>query len=162
MASLTQWIWVWVDSGNWWWTGKPGVLQFMGSQRVGHNWAIELNWTEWISWWSLSKAPMHTLLHSMPPTLQQATVIPCLHWRHLDTHRQVWSSFLWGHFSFLLGSGAHTVFFLSPKSLFPLSCVNPVIKSHWLQKSNYLGFSFFLPDPRLGNLFWVLELFEQC
>ena len=46
MASLTQWIWVWVDSGSWWWTGRPGVLRFMGSQRVGHNWATELNWTE--------------------------------------------------------------------------------------------------------------------
>ena len=44
MASLTQWIWVWVSSGRWWWTGKPGMLQSMGSQRVGHNWATELNW----------------------------------------------------------------------------------------------------------------------
>ena len=44
MASLTQWTWVWVDSGSWWWTGRPGVLQFMGSQRVGHDWATELNW----------------------------------------------------------------------------------------------------------------------
>ena len=38
MASLTQWTWVWVNSGIWWWTGRPGVLQFMGSQRVGHDW----------------------------------------------------------------------------------------------------------------------------
>ena len=45
MASPTQWTWVWVNSGSWWWTGKPGVLQFMGSQRVGHDWATELNWT---------------------------------------------------------------------------------------------------------------------
>ena len=45
MASPTQWTWVWVDSGSWWWTGRPGVLRFMGSQRVGHNWATELNWT---------------------------------------------------------------------------------------------------------------------
>ena len=44
MASLTQWTWVWVDSGSWWWTGKPGVLQSMGLQRVGHDWAAELNW----------------------------------------------------------------------------------------------------------------------
>ena len=44
MASLTQWTWVWVDSGSWWWTGRPGVLRFMGSQRVGHGWATELNW----------------------------------------------------------------------------------------------------------------------
>ena len=46
MASLTQWTWVWVDSGSWWWTGRPGVLWFMGSQRVGHDWATELNWAE--------------------------------------------------------------------------------------------------------------------
>ena len=43
MASLTQWAWVWVRSGSWWWTGKPGVLLSMGSQRVKHNWATELN-----------------------------------------------------------------------------------------------------------------------
>ena len=46
MASLTQWAWVWENSGSWWWTGRPGVLQSMGSQRVGHDWATELNWTE--------------------------------------------------------------------------------------------------------------------
>ena len=44
MASPTQWTWVWVDSRSWWWTGRPGVLQFMGSQRVGHDWVTELNW----------------------------------------------------------------------------------------------------------------------
>ena len=46
MASLTWWTWVWVKSGSWWWTGRPGMLQFMGSQRVGHDWATELNWAE--------------------------------------------------------------------------------------------------------------------
>ena len=46
MASPTQWTWVWVDSGSWWWTGKPGMLQSMGSQRVGCNWATELSWSE--------------------------------------------------------------------------------------------------------------------
>ena len=44
MASPTQWTWVWVNSGSWWWTGRPGVLQFMEPQRVGHDWATELNW----------------------------------------------------------------------------------------------------------------------
>ena len=43
MASLTQWTWVWVDAGSWWWTRRPGVLRFMGSQRGGHDWATELN-----------------------------------------------------------------------------------------------------------------------
>ena len=42
MALLTQWTWVWVNSGSWWWTGRPGVLQFMESQRVRLNWATEL------------------------------------------------------------------------------------------------------------------------
>ena len=46
MASSTRWMWVWMNSGSWWGTGSPGMLQFMGSQRVGHNWATELNWTE--------------------------------------------------------------------------------------------------------------------
>ena len=46
MASLTQWTWVWVNSGSWWWTGRAGVLQSMGSQRIGHDWATELNWME--------------------------------------------------------------------------------------------------------------------
>ena len=46
MASLTRWMGVWVNSGSWWWTGRPGVLWFTGSQRVGHDWVTELNWTE--------------------------------------------------------------------------------------------------------------------
>ena len=58
MASLTWWTWVWVDPGSWWWTGRPGVLRFMGSQRVRHNWATELNWivleesilSKWLYW----------------------------------------------------------------------------------------------------------------
>ena len=46
MASPTRWTWVWEDSRSWWWTGRSGMLQSMGSQRVGHDWATELNWTE--------------------------------------------------------------------------------------------------------------------
>ena len=49
MASRTRWTWVWASSGSWWWTGNPGVLQPMGLQRVGHDWATELNWTA-MSW----------------------------------------------------------------------------------------------------------------
>ena len=44
MASLTRWTWVWVNSGSWWGTGRPVVLQSMGSQRVRHDWVTELNW----------------------------------------------------------------------------------------------------------------------
>ena len=46
MASLTRWMWVWENSGSWRWTGRPSVLQFMGPQRVGHDWATEL--TDWL------------------------------------------------------------------------------------------------------------------
>ena len=46
MASPTQWTWVWVNSGSWWWTGRLGMLWFIGLQRVGHYWVTELNWTE--------------------------------------------------------------------------------------------------------------------
>ena len=46
MASPARWTWVWVNSRSWWWTGSPGMLEFMGLQRVGHDWVTELNWTE--------------------------------------------------------------------------------------------------------------------
>ena len=44
-GSLTQWTWVWASSRSWWWTGRPGVLQFMGLQSVRHDWLTQLNWT---------------------------------------------------------------------------------------------------------------------
>ena len=63
MASLTWWTWVWVDSGNWWWAGRPGMLRFMGSQRVGHNWATELNWVRiYVPWSLLLSSLFHWML----------------------------------------------------------------------------------------------------
>ena len=56
MASPTRWTWVWENSGSWWWTGRPGVLRFMGLKRVGHDWATELNWTESIPHFSLGNS----------------------------------------------------------------------------------------------------------
>ena len=67
---------------------------------------------------------MHTLLHSVPPTLQQATTNTRLCQRLLDTHRQVWVRLLWGHCSFLLGPGVYKVLFVPSMSLFPQSCVS--------------------------------------
>ena len=58
MASLTRWTWVWVNSRSWWWTGRPDVLRFMGSQRVGHDWETELNWTEICFYWQNVKTPV--------------------------------------------------------------------------------------------------------
>ena len=51
MASPTQWTRFWVNSGSWWWTGRPGVLQFMGKLRVGQDWVTDLNWTEGLWAW---------------------------------------------------------------------------------------------------------------
>ena len=51
MASPTRWTWVWVNSGSWWWTGRPGMLWFMGLQRVRHDWVTELNWNDHSLWW---------------------------------------------------------------------------------------------------------------
>ena len=51
MASPIQWTWIWASSGSWWWTGKPGVLQSTGLQRVKHDWVTALNWTLSIRVW---------------------------------------------------------------------------------------------------------------
>ena len=60
MASLTRWTWVWVNSGSWWWTGRPGVLRFMGSQRVGHDWVTEQNWTKGKAGWEVRPSDLRT------------------------------------------------------------------------------------------------------
>ena len=81
LASLTRWTWVWVNSRSWRWTGRPGVLHSMGSQRVGHDWATELNWTErwhwtiFITWMSLLN-PHQNLLSWI------ALLSPLYRWRH--------------------------------------------------------------------------------
>ena len=91
MASPTQWTWVWASSRSWWWAGRPGVLQSMGSQRVRHDWETELNWScvftfsflrvhhrEWLQgvevvWWLLDGR------YSFPQT-HQLTLEECNHW----------------------------------------------------------------------------------
>ena len=68
MASPTQWTWVWVDSRSWWWRARPGVLQFMGSQRVRHDWATELNWVDGNS--------MFHFLRNFPTAFHQCVRVP--------------------------------------------------------------------------------------
>ena len=69
MASQTQWTWVWVNSGSWWWTGRPGVLWFMGLQRVRQNWATELNWT---------RHELYYLLHIIIFNLLKWDMLACI------------------------------------------------------------------------------------
>ena len=66
MASLTQWTWVWVDSGSWWWTERPGVLWSMGLQRVRHDWVTELHWTS-----SLRLHPTLSKIKNIKPCIPQ-------------------------------------------------------------------------------------------
>ena len=68
MAGWLHWLWprVWLNSGSWWRTGRPGVLRFMGSQRVGHDWANELNWTELNAIISYVRHPHHLLKKRRP------------------------------------------------------------------------------------------------
>ena len=54
MTEATRWTWVSVNYGSWWWTGRPGVLRFMGWQRVGHDWATDLIWSDLI-WSNLAR-----------------------------------------------------------------------------------------------------------
>ena len=57
MPSLIQWAWVWVNSGSWWWTGRPGLLPSMRSQRVGHDWVTELNWSHFSCFYLFATLP---------------------------------------------------------------------------------------------------------
>ena len=75
MASPTQWTWVWVDSRSWCWTGRPGVLRFMGSQRVGHDWATELNWCTVLK--AMSFPTKETLPGYMPTNSGEGNYSPC-------------------------------------------------------------------------------------
>ena len=78
VASLTRWTRFWVNSGIWLWTGRPGVLQFMGSQRVGHDWVTELNW-------------MLNNDKDLYITKKSFKMQICLHYSHLH-HQLPWTS----------------------------------------------------------------------
>ena len=106
MASSTRWTWVWVSSRSWWWTGRPGVLRFMGSQRVGHDWASELSWTElpkkflWKIWrvgsiWSLLVLQNRTIYNGFWPFFSNGWVL----WHKRAKHRRfiIWGIILYEH-----------------------------------------------------------------
>ena len=81
MASPTWWTWVWVNSGSWWWTGRRGVLRFMGLQRVGHDWVTELNWTEARHWGYMKNKTQSSPLSCLPPSdFFPATLVSFSHW----------------------------------------------------------------------------------
>ena len=90
MASPTRWTWVWASSGSWWWTGKTGMLQSMGLQRVGHDWATELNWMyDSISFKNKGEIKCITSRTALQESLGRRKVIPG---ENLDVHRNIKST----------------------------------------------------------------------
>ena len=80
MASRTRWMWVWVNSGSWWWIGRPSVLWFRGTQRVRHDWVTELNWIPWLLQlhWP-SKLPLYSPMTMVTtPCPQNSALKPAL------------------------------------------------------------------------------------
>ena len=99
MASPNQWTWVWVNSGSWWWTGRPGILQVMGSQRVGHDWATELNWHYWMAVKNKALSVCHILYKKLcwKPSCFSAWVLISLTPRRTQVFLKVWcTGFNWG------------------------------------------------------------------
>ena len=83
MASLTRCTWVWVNSGSWWWTGRPDVLQFMGLQRVGHDWETELNWTSWSFHLKLRYKEKILIHYFTSYSLLLSTIISSFNWNKI-------------------------------------------------------------------------------
>ena len=100
----------------------PSLLFDLRPNYAGGN---EVNGASFRRW-------VYALLHSVPPTPQQATTDPRLCRRLLNTHQQVWVSLFWVHCSFLLGPGAHKVFFVPSERLFPQSCISSGSSMVWL------------------------------
>ena len=96
MASPTEWTWVWASSRSWWQMGKPGVLQSTGSQRVGHHWVTELNWTEsgWSPWYLEWEICGLLISYMGGAQLCSAPAIASIHWRQSPAVYPVLSLFL--------------------------------------------------------------------
>ena len=81
MASLTWWTWVWASSRSWWWTGKHGVLQSMGSQRGRHDWPTELNWmkpeSHLVAFWPSNNGLKTTIMVSVQSNLSVRIICIC-------------------------------------------------------------------------------------
>ena len=127
MASLTRCTWVWVNSGSWWWTGRPGMLQFMGSQRVGHDRATELNCTElkvYLSHWSF-QIQNHPFIFFLLPELN---LLP-LRLFHKKIFPFIWKCYWLMYFQEL----SHNYTFSSPygSSLHLFTLALPLDPSHF-------------------------------
>ena len=109
MASPTQWTWVWVSSRSWWWTGKPGVLQSMGSHKVGLDWGTELNWTALAMEFAYSVLIAQNLMHLMSKN-SFVSLMEKKGWTDLWVHAQSYWTFCDSLKGSPPGSSFHGVF----------------------------------------------------
>ena len=89
MASLTPWTWVWVNSGSWWWTGRPGVLRFMGLQRVGHDWVTDLIWSD-LNGAGCHNLSLFALIFSLKPALSFSSFTLIKRFLSSSSHLHIW------------------------------------------------------------------------
>ena len=97
MASPTHWTWIWVNSGSWWWTGRPGVLQSDGSQGVRHDWAIELNSAYKINKQSDNIQTCHTPFPILNQSFVPCPVLTVASWPALQVSQEVGKVFWYSH-----------------------------------------------------------------
>ena len=129
MASLTRWAWVWVNSGSWWWTGRPGVLRFMESQKVRHDWTTELNCPGFL-------APL------IKERLFFFVVYSCLLCQREGVHC---------HVGFYLGFLSCSIFLYFS---FCASTILELCSTVWSQDSWFMQLSF-----SFSRLIWIFEVF---
>ena len=136
MASPTRWTWVWVNSGSWWWTGRPDMLQSMGSQRVGHDWETELDWINLLLNILTSSSPSLYFSCSFPQTVLYFIITNIFNVYHLNFKHSICNN----TFLFWLPR-------FSSHLLVPLNC-------------NHLSINHYFPSPSLtsGNAGGLLLL----
>ena len=179
MASPTQRAWIWVDSGSWWWTGRSGALQFMGSERIGHNWATEMNWTE------LIKSPLPSqvdtvIVSRLPLTFDNEPEcclgippLPDSPWLlgKLTPPESQWLTIsessglqfsevgIWSNFVVVLQSFSYSQLFVRPQELqyIRLPCPSPSLRAclnscHWVSDAIRLSHPLLPASPPAFNL----------
>ena len=134
MASLTQWAWVWVNSESWWWTGRPGVLWFMGSQRVGYDWATELNWTGCLRYLWQQKKQMILIYVFSPRVYKWTTSKSCFN-QLQDLPRNA-ETILVSHSHRLKCSGPLVLQLRCPSQHSLLSCFHLIPDHGWIEQKN--------------------------
>ena len=121
MASPTQWTWVWVNARSWWWIGRPGMLRFLGLQRVRHNWATELNWIDTASKNQAADFAAKDYMRCIIPftgasrkdktDVRESRSMSARGWQKMTDYKWVWGNFLcWQKYSTLLISMYITIY----------------------------------------------------